>query len=165
MPPTSHSLCKSVSVNIDDVAGHIESLGGVLTLRPSPGDGTPEISWGDLFFYYAPDGQVPAGQPFATVVTKDYPGEPSSELSGADDFRVNIHASGEELRAIVGHDPKEQTRDLDHSVRDVLLPHPVYGQLGWVAVVNPAERSSQHLRHLLTSAHDGAKRRVERRSE
>lgn len=44
-----------------------------------------------MFLYYAPDGVVPNGQPFATVVTKDYPGEPSSDL-GPGVFRVNIDA-------------------------------------------------------------------------
>ena len=43
----------------------IEELSGVLTLSPHEGDGTPEIAWGDLFFYYAPNGVLPPGQPFA----------------------------------------------------------------------------------------------------
>lgn len=58
-------------MTIDEISAYVESLGGVLTMRPAPGDGTPEVAWGDLFFYYAPDGVVPNGQPFATVVTKD----------------------------------------------------------------------------------------------
>ena len=43
-------------MDMDEVIAFIESLGGVLTLRPRPGDGSPEISWGDAFCYYAPDG-------------------------------------------------------------------------------------------------------------
>ena len=58
-------------MSIEEIAEFVEGLGGVLTLRPARGDGSPEISWGDLFFYYAPDRVVPQTQPFATVVTKD----------------------------------------------------------------------------------------------
>ncbi len=68
------------TLTLEEIRADVESLDGVLTLHPAPGDGTPEVAWGDLFFYYAPDGVVPSAQPFATVVTKDYPGEPSSGL-------------------------------------------------------------------------------------
>lgn len=63
-------------MTIDEIISFVGGLDGVLTVRPAPGDGTPEISWGDTFFFYAPDGAVPATtQPFATVVTKNYPGD------------------------------------------------------------------------------------------
>ena len=67
-------------VSIDEVIGFLESLGGVLTLRPQPGDGWPEAGWGDAFCWYAPDGVVPRTQPFATVVTRDHPGDEASRL-------------------------------------------------------------------------------------
>jgi len=59
-------------MTIDDIIDFVEGLDDVLTLRPVPGDGSPEISWGDTFFYYSPDGVVPTTtQPFATIVTKN----------------------------------------------------------------------------------------------
>jgi hypothetical protein len=52
-------------MTIDELRAFIEDLGGVLTLAPRPGDGgSPEISWGDVFFYYAPDRVLPRSQPF-----------------------------------------------------------------------------------------------------
>jgi hypothetical protein len=58
---------------MDEIISFVAVLDGVLTLRPGPGDGTPEIAWGDTFFYYSPSGLVPERtQPFATIVTKDY---------------------------------------------------------------------------------------------
>jgi len=65
-------------MTIDDIIDQVAALDGVLVLRPQPGDGSPQISWGDVFFYYAPTGEVPRTQPFATIVTKDYPDEPAS---------------------------------------------------------------------------------------
>jgi len=67
-------------MTIDEISDFVQSLGDVLTVSPQEGDGTPEMAWGDRFFYYAPDGAVPPGQPFATIVTKEYPGEPPAGL-------------------------------------------------------------------------------------
>lgn len=43
-------------MSIDDLIDFLDSLDGVLSLQPGPGDGSPIISWGDVFFYYAPEG-------------------------------------------------------------------------------------------------------------
>ena len=42
-------------------------------------------------------------------------------------------------------------------------PHPVYGALGWVAVVNPGEETTETVLQLLREAHGAARARVERR--
>ena len=143
-------------MTIDEISEFIESLGGVLTLQPREGDGTPEIAWGDRFFYWAPDGVVPPGQPFATIVTKDYPDDATSDLDRAGAFRVNVAAGKAEFesRAAEVDDPSEF---------DVLFPHPVYGRLHWLSVVNPGPRSDDALRELLTTAHGLAQGRRERR--
>src|SRR3712207_7250569 len=109
-----------------------------MTLAPRPGDGSPEISWGDLFFYYAPDGVIPRGQPFATIVTKDYPDDRGSRLDRPGAFRRNISAGREEFLRWTGREPGESaTNDIDLSTSDVVIPHPVYGDPGWLAIVNP----------------------------
>lgn len=153
-------------MRIDEIIEYIEALGGVLTLRPRPGDGTPEISWGDVFFYYAPDGVVPRTQPFATIVTKDYPDDQRSRLDRADTFRVNIAAGAAEFRQWTGHEPREEiTDDVDAAAADVVNPHPVYGGLGWLCVVNPGTRTTTPVRDLLRTAHHAARDRYRRRSE
>ncbi|MDN5796052.1 MAG: DUF6194 family protein [Intrasporangium sp.] len=138
-------------MTVEQIIRFVESLGGVLTLRPSAGDGSPEIAWDDVFFHYAPDGVVPQGQPFATIVTKDYPQEPSSRL-GDGVFRVNLDAG----RGRQG--PAD-----DPTVRDLVIPHPVYGRLGWVSIVAPGPRTTTELPVLLTDAHARARRHWERR--
>jgi len=153
-------------MNIHDIIEHVTALGGVLTLQPQSGDGTPEIAWGDVFFYYAPDGQLPKTQPFATIVTKDYPDEPGSGLDRADAFRLNIFAGAAEFRSVTGREPREQTPpDIDPSTPDVFIPHPVYGHLAWLAVVNPAENTSSKALELLDSAHRAARARYQRRAD
>lgn len=153
-------------MTIEEIEDFVESIGGVLTLKPGPGDGSPEISWGDLFFYYAPDGVVPRTQPFATVVTKDYPGDESSRLNRHDAFRVNIAAGKQAFVQHIGHEPREVSSDeAAASEDDTVIAHPVYGSLGWLAVVNPGERTDGTVRELLRTAHQAAQTRFERRND
>ena len=57
----------------------------MLELAPEAGSDHPEISWGDYFFYYAPDGKIPRNrQPYATIITKNYPDDIQSRLEGAE---------------------------------------------------------------------------------
>jgi len=152
-------------MSIDEITDFLESLGGVLVLRPQPGDGSPEISWGDLFCYYAPDGVIPSTQPFATIVTKDYPGDDRSRLDRPDTFRLNVAAGSEAFRAWTGHDRGELPgSDADLSQPDTVFAHPVYGNLGWLAVVNPGPGSEDAVRDLLRTAHHLARERSERRA-
>lgn len=140
---------------IDEIIAHITGLGGVLLLQPDPGDGSPEVAWGDTFFYYAPDGVLPKGQPFATIVTKNYPGDEDSRLDRPDTFRVNL-APGRD--AFTAH-----AADVDPSATDTVMVHPVYGAARWLAVVNPGERTDAVTRDLLRAAYDVARRRHDAR--
>lgn len=141
-------------MTIDEIVRCVEALERVVVQRPQEGDGTPEIAWGDVFFYYAEDGRHPSGQPFATIVTKDYPGEPSSDLEAPESFRVNINAGRR----------GEATGPTDPGVRDVVMPHPVYAGAGWVCVVDPGPTTSDEVRRLIEEAHAESARRAARRS-
>lgn len=145
-------------MDIDDIIDHVASLEGVLILRPQRGDGSSEISWGDAFFYYAPDGQLPNGQPFATIVTKAYPDEDAPWLDRPGAFRLNIAVGQDATAAVIRTDSA-----LSAGASDTLMTHPVYGHLGWVAVMNPGERTSDHALSLLRLAHAHARARRDRR--
>ncbi|QXV55916.1 DUF6194 family protein [Amycolatopsis sp. TNS106] len=144
-------------MTLEEIIGLVSGLDGVLTLTPGPGDEWPELSWGDAFFYYSPDGVVPTNvQPFATIVTKNYPGDESSRLDRPETFRVNIHAGKKEFTRPLGQDP---------SAMDTLIAHPVYGTAGWLAVVNPAANTETAVRELLETAYRLARARYERRAD
>jgi hypothetical protein len=150
-------------MQIQDIIERLTAMDGVLVLKPQPGDGSPEIAWGDVFFYYAPDGVVPKSQPFATIVTKDYPGDGTSRLSRPDAFRVNIAAGAEQFRTWTGFEPKDTASDsADASVSDVVIPHPVYGNLSWLAVVNPGPNTAAAIEDLLQIAYGLARQRFGR---
>ncbi|MFJ8208943.1 DUF6194 family protein [Streptomyces sp. NPDC096033] len=154
-------------MTMDEIINFVDSLHGVLTIRPASGDGSPAISWGDTFFYYAPDGVPPAAaQPFATVVTKNCPGDEASALDRPDTFRVNIAAGKEAFIRWTGHAPREAAvSEVDPSAADTVMAHPVYGTVGWLAVVNPGPRTETATRELLSTAYHLARSRHERRAE
>ncbi|WP_241474851.1 DUF6194 family protein [Nocardiopsis xinjiangensis] len=140
----------------------VRSFDGVLELAPTEDSKFPEIAWGDHFFYYAPDGKIPHGQPYATIVTKDYPGEPESGLAPEGRWRINVHVGNKDRAELAGG--PERSGEPDFKAADVLLPHPVYGAQGWIAVVAPGESTTPTLLTLLIRAHDDAKERARRRS-
>ncbi|MFC8383096.1 DUF6194 family protein [Nocardia sp. NPDC057272] len=143
-------------MTIEEVTDYVTGLGGVLVLRPTEGSEAPEISWGDTFFYYAPDGVVPAGQPFATIVTKDYPGDETSDLNRPGSFRVNIAVSKTTFAAAAA--------PTDASIEDTVVAHPLYAAANWLAVVNPSTATDTTVRELLREAQDRARTRSERRA-
>ncbi|GAA3368560.1 hypothetical protein GCM10020367_07410 [Streptomyces sannanensis] len=152
-------------MTIDEIIDFMQDLDGVLAVRPGPDDGSPEISWGDTFFYYSPDGVAPkTTQPFATIVTKNYPGDERSRLDRPDTFRVNIAAGKEAFVDRTGHAPREPAIDDDPSVTDAVMAHPVYGSVGWLAVVNPGQRTDTATCDLLRNAYHLARSRYERRT-
>ena len=149
-------------MSIDEIIDFVRSLGGVLVLQPEPGDGTPEIAWGDTFFCYAPEASSAKTQPFATIVTKDYPDDEGSRLYRPGAFRLNIGAGTEAFTRWTGYRPKAAPLDGGAGAADVFVAHPVYGRAGWLAVVNPGSRTEEPIRELLPDAHERARSRHRR---
>ncbi len=151
-------------MSMEQILATIRQFDGVLELAPATGSEFPAIAWGDHFFYYAPDGTVPSNrQPYATIVTKNYPCDTASRLGVDGRWRLNIHVGMETFSDLVGESPRSFT-PRDSSETDVILPHPVYGGLGWIAIVNPGARTTPVALELLRQAHDADRRRVKRRT-
>jgi len=148
---------------MEQILDAVRSLDGVLVLSPGPGSEFPELAWGDHFFYHAPDGVIPHGQPYGTVVTKDYPDDTTSRLDEEGRWRVNVHVGRDRFRELVGDDPRDG-EPTEAEATDVVVPHPVYGALGWVCVVTPGERTTALVLDLLRAAHDDARARAARRA-
>ena len=126
------------------------------------------MAWGDSFAYYSPDGTIPAAtQPSATIVTKDYPEDSSSQLHRPGTFRVNIHAgkgtAAQALAQQIPDGPPASWGGDELAAADVLRLHPTYGRAGWLAVIDPGERTDAITRALLAAAYDDARARSQRR--
>ncbi|MCX4855377.1 DUF6194 family protein [Streptomyces canus] len=142
---------------MEQIIATVRGFEGALVVVPEPGGDSPQIAWGDAFFYYAPDGRMPpATQPYGTIVTKNYPDDSASDLDPPGRWRVNVHVGRTALPDLAGG-----RHDL--AAADVVLPHPVYGPLGWICVVNPGERTTGTVVRLLREAHEAARARAARR--
>jgi hypothetical protein len=154
----------SDDMSIEDIIDLVRSWDGTVVVTPGPGDGAPEIAWGDTFFYYAPDGKMPATtQPFATIVTKNYPDDETSRLDRPGVFRVNIAARRDTARTWASDENSGDAAD--PGALDRVFVHPVYGSMGWLAVVNPGPRTAQTTRDLLRQAYEAAHARYDRRRQ
>ncbi|TQK18821.1 hypothetical protein FBY40_1310 [Microbacterium sp. SLBN-154] len=146
-------------MEIQEIVDAVRAFDGVLVVIPDEKSGLPELAWGDVFLSYAPDGVTPErSQPYATVVTKNYPDDEASELDEPGRFRVNIHVGREQVASL--------TDAAAHpAAADTFVRHPLYGDVGWVAVVNPGPKTSERVLMLLRDAHEAARARVIRRSK
>ncbi|WP_380167820.1 DUF6194 family protein [Jannaschia sp. R86511] len=144
---------------VDDVLAWVRALTGVVVTTAREGDGSPPSAWGDSFVSHDPDGSADQGrwQPFATVVTSDYPGfDTASRLDRPGVYRVNVAAGRELFAELLGYPPaaaEAHQDEVDHAAADVWLPHPVYAAQGWVCVVRPGPVTTPRLRRLLEQAH------------
>ncbi|MFC8125748.1 DUF6194 family protein [Streptomyces sp. NPDC057302] len=151
---------------MEQIIATVRGLDGALVLIPEPGGVFPELAWGDAFFYYAPDGQIPKTvQPYGTIVTKNYPDDDACDLDPPGRWRVNIHVDRATFQKLTGEEPRSISRPRDYAAADSVMPHPVHGALGWVSVVDPGERTMGTIVQLLHSAHEAARARFARRNE
>jgi len=153
----------------DEVMNAARALPGVVAVTASEASGAPPLAWGDTFVFYDPDDD--AGNrlhPFATIVTKDYPGfDEVSRLDRDGTFRLNIAVGRERYAQLLGHaapDHGALADRFDYAATDTVLPHPVYATQGWVSIVNPGERSGALALQLLAGAAELARARYERRA-
>jgi hypothetical protein len=158
-------VARSTDVTEADIMQFAASLPGVDVLTASESNGAPEVAWGDSFFYYDPARDIPADRrfPFATIVTKDYPGfDEASNISRDSIFRLNISVGRGRFEELLGYPPAqhaEHETGFDYAAIDTVIPHPVYAKQAWVSILNPGEATATQVRGLLTEAHRRASAR------
>lgn len=119
-------------------------------VRACPGT-TVVDAGGDSYFFTDPEQK----HPHATLVTSDAH-DTASDLSRPGVFRLNVGVGKETFRSLFaaagdgGH---------DFTALDRIMPHPVYGNMYWVCVLNPGPATSETVRALLTEAHAADLRR------
>jgi hypothetical protein len=124
---------------------------------------------GDSFFMYLPKHQFdPAHRlPFATIVTSDAY-DHFSDLNRPSVFRLNFGVSKETFQSLFGPQPFPSDADeaagsgYDFTALDTLLPHPVYGRMFWVCVLNPSTATFAAIKPMLAEAYELSMKRMSR---
>jgi hypothetical protein len=152
----------------EDLIEFAAGLPGVVVQTAREGDGSPEMAWGDSFFFYDPEDSADNRRmPFTTIVTKNYDGfDEFSDLSRPGTFRLNISVGRLAFEELIGYPPAEHAEHADqpdYTAIDLLFPHPTYAAQAWVSIINPGERTSDLARTLITNAHSQIAERHRRR--
>ncbi|MDB5308692.1 MAG: hypothetical protein JWO38_2894 [Gemmataceae bacterium] len=121
----------------------IDTFGGVDVL----------VASGDSYFFYDPDRSTAPDHrfPFATLVTGDRHDQ-FSNLDRPSVFRLNIGVCKQTFGLLFSSQPSDGGHDF--TAMDRIMPHPVYGKMYWVCVLNPGEATFEAVRPLLTEAYD-----------
>ena len=122
----------------------------------------PISAWGEVSFFVNPDGRLKRGAYFATIKQKDGEHDRASQLDRGGLWRLNFGLPKADFAALFGEAPSRPAKggvvagSWDFTALDVLTPHPVYGWMGWVAILNPSSGSMGALRPLIAKAHGKA---------
>ncbi len=122
-----------------------------------PDVGVVEAS-GGTFFFTDPEQKFP----FATLVTGDEYDQ-ASNLNRPGVFRLNVGVSKQTFAALFGGAPPGEG-GYDYTALDRILPHPVYGRMYWVCVLNPSAATFETVRGLLAEAYEAGLRQRARRA-
>jgi len=138
---------------------HLAALDGVNVVE----------AWGETSFFYNPDHRFARGTYFATVKDRDGAGDGGSCLDRAGVWRLNLGVSVKTFADLFGARPARPAKGQvvegpwDFTELDMLTPHPVYGWIGWVAILNPGAGSWERCLPLIEDARERARRSFEKR--
>lgn len=119
---------------------------------------------GNSFFFYDAENKIP----FVTIVTNNQHDD-ASDLDRPSVFRLNIGVSRETYRSMFETETPDgreilHTDGHDFTALDVLMPHPVYGRMYWLCVLNPSEEIFASVKPLLSEAYEIAVKKYQRRT-
>ena len=128
-----------------------------------------KASWGETSFFVNPANKLPSGAYFATLKEKDGENDKASNLDRESIFRLNFGPGKREFEAKFGAIPARPEKGgiieghWDFQSIDTLMPHPIYGWMGWMCILNPTSQSFSKLEPLLVAAYEKALKTVETR--
>jgi|TARA_R110000787_G_scaffold189378_1_gene301015 hypothetical protein len=133
-------------------------------------DGTRVVeAWGERSIFYNPGLILPRGVYFATVKEKDGENDKASHLDRAGVFRFNVGTSKPLFLERFGPPPSRPGKGgivdgpWDFTAADTLTPHPVYGWMSWVAVLNPSDGTLTDMSEIVEAAFGKAKATFEKK--
>lgn len=117
-------------------------------------------AWGEQSFFYNPERKLPRGVYFATLKDKDGDNDKASGLHRPGVFRFNFGISKSSYERVLGKRPSRPVAggvvDTGHEFTQLntLLPHPVYGWMSWVCILNPDQDVFRDLHPLLNESYE-----------
>ncbi|MBM7070376.1 DUF6194 family protein [Actibacterium sp. 188UL27-1] len=148
-------------IKIETVHNHITSnLDGVM----------PKEAWGETSYFYNPGRLFDRGTYFATIKQKNGVNDKASDLHRTGIWRLNMGVSKGAYLELFGPPPPRPGKGgiieggWDFTTPDVLTPHPIYGWMSRVAILNPSSTMWSRCVSLLEDAHGKARSTFEKRA-
>ena len=108
-------------------------------------------AWGCTFFFYDSERKFP----FATLANTDE-NDQFSDLNRPSVFRLNVGVSKATFQSLFGSHSED---GYDFTAFDRIMPHPVYGKMYWVCVLNPGAETFASVTPLLAEAYEQSVKR------
>jgi hypothetical protein len=108
-------------------------------------DLAPINAWGERSFFYNLNSLLPRGVYFCTLKEKDGDNDKASELDRDGIYRFNFGLPTNAFIEMFGAKPRRPEKgkiiagNWNFTEPNKLMPHPVYGWMGWVAILNPTQ--------------------------
>ena len=126
--------------------------------------------WGEQAVFYNPGDVAPLGVIFASIKDHDGPNDRSAKLSRPAVYRFAFGITADAFARRFGEPPARPPKGgvialpgYDPTRLGELMPHPVYGWMGWVQILAPRAAEFESLRPLLAESLELVSSKWERR--
>jgi hypothetical protein len=103
----------------------------------------------NAFFFYDAENRIP----FVTIIgSNKY--DTYSDLDRSRVYRLNIGIGKQTFRSMFPVEKIPTESGYDFSALDTLMPHPEYGRMYWVCILNPSESTFEKVRPMLGEAYE-----------
>lgn len=120
-------------------------------------------SFQEKCLFFNPNNKLKRGIYILTIKEKDSNNDKASNLNRENIFRVNIGIRKSTFIKIFNEIPKRPKKgniinmQYDFTLLDTLLPHPIYGWMAWICILNPSIKSFDKLDKLIKESYEYAK--------
>ena len=117
-------------------------------------------TYGETSFFCNPEDLLKRGIYCCTLKEKDGPNDKASNLNRDHTFRINFGLPKPIFLELFQALPKRPEQgciiegDYGFEALDTLTPHPIYGWMSWVCIINPSQQSWDDLKCLLKQSYD-----------
>lgn len=125
--------------------------------------------WGEVGLFYNPENKLAKGIYVLTFKGKDGKNDTSSNLTQRKVFRLSLGISKTTFKNLFGEIPSRPNAGgvvkmpYDFSTLDTIMPHPIYGWMSWICVINPSKSTYKKLEPLIREGYQLAQEKYIRK--
>jgi len=153
-------MTRPPAISLDEISAYlIEEFDDLVAIN----------AWGERSFFYNPNSLLPRGVYFCTLKEKDGDNDKASNLDREGIYRFNFGLPSNTFIEIYGGKPKRPEKgktiagNWNFTETNKLVPHPVYGWMGWVAILNPTHKVFAELKPHIPLSYEKAQQAFKKR--